>query len=169
MSHQDIPAPTVHFSSNRFGDLEVNQDSVITFPSGLIGFPRFTKFVMLDYTPPFSWLHSIEEPSLAFVVLDGLALGVEYAIDVSQCDPGVEFDDVNNIAVLLIVTVRSAAEYTVNTKAPLFVNVANRKGTQAIYDDPKYSTRTPLWNKSDGDSPLATEKSPPTPPTPGSE
>jgi flagellar assembly factor FliW len=36
---------------------------------------------------------------------------------------------------------------TANLKAPIFVNLRNRKGVQIIFDDPRYSTRFPLWSE----------------------
>ena len=50
----------ITFQSSRFGELTVPETSVIEFPTGLVGFPRKMRFVMLDYKAPFSWLHSID-------------------------------------------------------------------------------------------------------------
>jgi len=36
---------------------------------------------------------------------------------------------------------------TANLKAPVFVNMRNRKGVQTIIDDPRFSTRFPLWSE----------------------
>jgi flagellar assembly factor FliW len=138
----------IKFSSSRFGDLEVSAESVIDFEHGLIGFGRFKKFVMLDYKEPFSWLHSIEEPSLAFVVIDGFSFGATYDTAIAFSEPTCDFYEEDEYAILLIVTFRPVREESsVNTKAPLFVNVRNRKGVQAIYDSQSYSTRWPLWSK----------------------
>jgi flagellar assembly factor FliW len=139
---------SIKFESSRFGSLEVPVDSVITFDHGIIGFSRYKKFVMLDYREPFSWLHSVEEPSLAFVVIDGAAFGVNYDSAIAFSDPSCEFREDDEYAVLLVVTFRSPREdSSVNTKAPLFVNIRNRKGIQAIYDSPEYATRWPLWTE----------------------
>ncbi len=47
----------------------------------------------------------------------------------------------------MIVTVRPDPSLTTaNLKAPVFVNLRNRKGVQVIFDDPRLSTRHPLWS-----------------------
>ncbi|MGI6681387.1 MAG: flagellar assembly protein FliW [Bdellovibrionota bacterium] len=134
--------------SLRFGDLKVPKESLIYFPSGLIGFPKNTEFVMLEHKAPFSWLHSADDPALAFVVIDGYEFGVEYSLKPPLNDPLCDFREDDEYAILIIVTVRKElSSTTANLKAPLFVNLRNRKGVQVIFDDPKYSTRHPLWVK----------------------
>jgi flagellar assembly factor FliW len=138
----------VTFHSARFGELEVPEDSVIEFPSGMIGFPRAQRFVMLDYKPPFSWLHSVEDPALAFVVVDGFEFGSNYDIPPPIGDKDTGLEEGDEYAILVVVTVRQDAKLTTaNLKAPLFVNVRNRKGVQVIFDSPSLSTRHPLWDE----------------------
>lgn len=138
-------AELLSFLSSRFGTLEVPVESIIEFPSGIIGFSKYTRYVMLDYHAPFSWLHSVEEPTLAFVVIDGFSLGTEYDQDSAFRDSHCAYKAGDEYAILLIVTIREDRQHTVNTTAPLFVNVMDRKGVQAIFDAPGYSTRWPLW------------------------
>ena len=132
--------------STRFGTLEVPKESVIEFPAGMIGFPRYTRYIMLEHKPPFSWLQSLDEPDLAFVVVDGFEFGDSYRVKPPQNDKDVPFAENDEFAILVIVTVRpNPADTTANLKAPLFVNVEMRKGVQVIFDNPNFSTRFPLW------------------------
>jgi len=147
---QELEAPNeiLTFASTRFGELQVPVESIIEFPSGIIGFPHTTKFVMLDHKPPFSWLHSIEDPNLAFVVVDGFEFGQQFDVKppVGDRDTDLKADD--EYAILIVVTVRPDPRLTTaNLKAPVFVNMRNRKGVQTIVDDPRYSTRFPLWSE----------------------
>ncbi len=149
---QDKPTDQelITFQSARFGELSVAKDSVIEFPSGLIGFPRAKRYVMLDYKPPFSWLHSIDDAGLAFVVIDGGALAAHFEIRAPYGDRDIDLKDDDEYAVLVVVTVRPDARMTTaNLKAPLFVNIRNRKGVQVIFDNPNLSTRYALWEQSD--------------------
>ena len=134
--------------SARFGDLEVAADSVITFPSGMIGFPRAQRFVMLDYKAPFSWLHSADDPNLAFVVVDGFEFGKQYDLKPPLGERDIELKEGDEYAILVVVTVRPDPRMTTaNLKAPLFVNIANRRGVQVIFDSPNLSTRFALWTE----------------------
>jgi len=141
-----VPTTTIH--SSRFGDLEVPADSIIEFPSGLIGFPGARKFVMFDHKPPFSWLHSADDSNLAFVVVDGFEFAPEFVLKPPVGDKEIDLLDSDEYAILVIVTVRpDPRQTTANLKAPLFVNLKNRKGIQIIYDNPKFSTRFSLWTE----------------------
>ncbi len=144
--------------SSRFGEMAVTESSLIHLPGGLIGFPRFTKFVMFEHKPPFSWLHSTEDENLAFVVVDGFEFGKEYDVKPPKNDKDCDFKDDDEFAILVIVTVRSDPRMTtVNLKAPVFINMRNRHGVQIIIDDARFSTRHPLWSE-ESSAEGATEK-----------
>ncbi len=159
MSQESEPErPSMMVQSSRFGDLAVPVDSIIDIPAGLIGFPRHSKFVMIDHKPPFSWLHSTEDPNLAFVVVDGFQFGDEYQVKPPSGNKECDFKEDDEYAILVVVTVRPDPKFTTaNLKAPVFVNIRNRKGIQVIFDDPRYSTRFPLWSESSEEG-AATEK-----------
>lgn len=148
MSDEQGSSPTITFTSTRFGEFTVPADSVIEFPSGLIGFPRAQRYVILEHKPPFSWLHSVDDPSLAFVVVDGFEFGQQLEMKPPIGNKEIDFKEDDEFAILVIVTVRPDPRMTTaNLKAPLFVNMRNRKGVQIIFDDPRYSTRFPLWTE----------------------
>jgi len=134
--------------SSRFGDLEVPAESVIELPAGIIGFPSAKSFIMLEHKPPFSWLQSTQDPDLAFVVVDGFEFGQQFDVKPPIGDRDTDFREDDEYAILIIVTVRPDPRMTTaNLKAPLFVNMRNRRGVQVIFDDPRYSTRFPLWTE----------------------
>ena len=140
--------PTLVLQSTRFGPLTVPAESTIHFPSGLIGFPSSCQYVMLEHKPPFSWLHAVDDPNLAFVVVDGAEFGQHYEMKPPIGDKDIDLQEKDEYAILVIVTVRPDPKMTTaNLKAPVFVNIRNRKGVQVIYDNPKYPTRFPLWTE----------------------
>jgi flagellar assembly factor FliW len=142
----DITEETFELESTRFGNLTVPTASIIEMPVGLIGFNRVQRFVMLEHKPPFSWLQSIEDPGLAFVIVDGGEFGDEYKANPPYGDKDIDLKEDDEYALLVIVTVRpDPRDTTANLKAPIFVNIRNRKGVQVIYDNPAFSTRFPLW------------------------
>lgn len=150
MTEEQAKEETIVVASSRFGSLEVPAKSVIYFPSGLIGFPNYSSYIMIDHKPPFSWLHSIDTPDLAFVVVDGSEFGSNYQIKPPIGDKDIDLQEDDEFAILVVVTVRpNPKETTVNLKAPLFVNIRNRRGVQLIFDNPQFSTRFPLWGEDD--------------------
>jgi len=143
----DRSGELIHFESTRFGPLSVTSDRIITFPTGLIGFPRPNKFILIDHKPPFSWLHGVDEPSIAFVVIDGFEVGYQYDLALPFSQPECDFKETDEFAILVVVTVRGdPSATTVNLKAPLFVNIRNLRGAQIIFDSPELSTRVPLYD-----------------------
>jgi flagellar assembly factor FliW len=139
---------TLTFTSTRFGEFTVPVESVIEIPSGIIGFPHASRFVMLEHKHPFSWLHSIDDPNLAFVVVDGFEFGQQFDVKPPVGDKDTDLRADDEFAILVVVTVRPDPRLTTaNLKAPVFVNMRNRKGVQIIVDDARYSTRFPLWSE----------------------
>ena len=73
---------TVTIDSPRFGTLEIASDDVIEFPAGLIGLGgRRYAIVTTDGDSAFSWLHSIDDPSLALPVTNPWNFFADYSVD----------------------------------------------------------------------------------------
>lgn len=141
----DKQQEVVAFRSSRFGDIEVPASSIIEIPAGIIGFPHATRYVMLEHKYPVSWLHAVDDPNLAFVVIDGFEIGQQFDFKPPFNDAECNFKEDDEFAILIVVTVRPDPRLTTaNLKAPIFVNMRNRRGVQVIFDDPRYSTRFPL-------------------------
>lgn len=132
--------------STRFGRLEVEEEIVITFPDGMIGFETCRRFVVVrhDESSAFRWLQSLEVPSLAFPVIEPNQVRPDYAPTVSDADARA-LDLVSDSDALLfgIVTVPplDPRKMTVNLLAPLVVNALTRQGRQVIVQDEEYTTR----------------------------
>src|SRR4051812_10405878 len=73
----------MHCTSSRFGTFDIQDTSVLTFTSGLLGFPDHHRYVMLDHdtAAPFKWLQSLDEPDLAFVIIDPALFHSNYRVD----------------------------------------------------------------------------------------
>lgn len=137
---------TYLIKSTRFGTVEVDASKTIQLPSGLVGYDRPQIFALFDYAYPFHWLQSIDNPELAFVVIDGLEISKKLGLQIPWGDPDTDLTPDDEFAVILIVTVREPIEdSTVNLLAPIFVNMRNRRGVQVVYDDDPNRVRYPLF------------------------
>ncbi len=69
--------------SSRFGEVEIADDAVLTFPDGLIGLPG-TRYVLLPHSSesPFYWLHSVEHPEIAVPVTSPWLFFADYEVRV---------------------------------------------------------------------------------------
>jgi flagellar assembly factor FliW len=133
----------VHFESRRFGSLDLADDQVIEFPSGLIGLggSRYA-LVSTDDDSPFRWLQSLEDPELAVPVTNPFWFFADYEVNLSDADStrvGTESPE----AVDVWVTVRALPdEVTANLKAPIVVHAG--RGHQVINEARDFGVRTPL-------------------------
>ncbi len=133
----------VHFESRRFGSLELDDDQVIEFPSGLVGLggSRYA-LVSTDEDSPFRWLQSLEDPALAVPVTNPFWFFSDYEVSLSDADSqrvGTESPD----EVDVWVTVRALPdEVTANLKAPIVVHAG--RGHQIINEAREFGVRTPL-------------------------
>lgn len=127
----------MQLSSNRFGSLEVAEEALLTFPSGLVGFPSHRRFVVVEVgdSSEYQWLQSADEPSLAFVLVDVQALGTDYQVEIP--DDNLQELDVqatDSVSLLAVVTIPNDApeRASANLRAPIVVNQRTRKGKQLI-------------------------------------
>ena len=138
---------TLTVESTRFGTLELAADTVIEFPTGLIGLggARFA-LVTTDEDSAFAWLHSVEDPSLALPVTNPWLFFSDYEVKLSNSEtarigvPEGEEPDV-------WVTVRAAGspeDFRANLRAPIIVS--DGQGHQVINEAPDAPVRAPLFD-----------------------
>ena len=135
--------------SSRFGTLEINDDSVLTFPSGLLGFPESRRYVILDHDTeaPFKWLQSLDEPALAFVISDPDLLLADYHIQVpDDALAEVQGNEESDLATAVILTIPSEdpGRMTANLRGPLLMNQRTKLCKQLVLSD-EFPTRHPLF------------------------
>lgn len=135
--------------SSRFGTLEINDDSVLTFPSGLLGFPESRRYVILDHDTeaPFKWLQSLDEPALAFVIIDPDLLLADYHIQVpDDALAEVQGNEESDLATAVILTIPSddPGRMTANLRGPLLMNQRTKLCKQLVLSD-EFPTRHPLF------------------------
>lgn len=124
--------------TSRFGEIEVADDRLITFPEGILGFPRYHLYALLDNPKgPFRWLQCMEDGNLAFVVADPLAFFADYRVSARPEDLEIiKLSNPDDAAVLVIMTIRrDVSEITANLQGPLVMNADARLGRQLVLSD----------------------------------
>ena len=129
-----------------FGEIEIQDQQVIDFPDGILGFDDVKKFVLLDTqddTSPLKWLQAYDVPELAFVIIRPVDFIKEYDLVVSMNDiEAIEADEPEKMLVFAIVTIpKNPAEMTANLQGPIIINPSKRLGRQAISLSDKYTVR----------------------------
>ena len=72
--------------TSRFGAVEVDEDRTITFARGILGFPKYGRYALIQPEPDatFFWLQSVEAADLAFVVTDPLLFVPDYQVPLRE-------------------------------------------------------------------------------------
>ncbi|ALA58590.1 flagellar assembly protein FliW [Nitrospira moscoviensis] len=136
-------------TSSRFGSFEIDDKSILAFPSGLLGFPDHRRYVMLDHDTdaPFKWLQSLDEPALAFVVIDPALFHTDYRVTYSpealEEVGSMEADELT-LAVILTIPSDDPGRITANLRGPLLMNPRTNLCKQLVLSD-DYPTRYPLF------------------------
>lgn len=132
--------------TSRFGQVEVDGSRVITFEKGLLGFPSFRKYVLIETGEDsyFWWLQSVEAPDLAFVVTDPSLFVSSYRVPIrrEQMDE-LSLESLDEAQVFVIVNKRDNV-LTGNLQGPLVVNCRNHQAEQLVLSDRRFTTRVPL-------------------------
>ncbi len=123
-----------------FGNVEVSPDKVVTFPNGLVGFEKCTRFMLAheaeEGQPASFTLQSLDEPTLALQIVDPATLGFNYELNLTEAEnallgspaPG----DVAVMQVLFKKEEGGKAVITPSLRAPLLINLKGRVGLQKV-------------------------------------
>jgi len=143
--------------STRFGTLSVDDERIIEFPSGLLGFPEHKRFALIQTGEEnyFFWLQSVDAPNLAFVVTDPTIFFKEYEVPVRE-ETWQELQLADEGDLQCFVICNKVGEWlTGNLLGPLVVNAANRLAQQVVLTEKKWTTRQPLMMLQTEVAPLA--------------
>ena len=135
-----------------FGEVTIDDDKVIHFPAGIIGFPDMTEFALIHDedkgTGSIHWLQSMQEAAFAMPVMDPLIIKPDY-------NPEIEDEllsqigklDPEEILVLVTVTVPSdLTKMSVNLRGPIIINAAEKKACQVIVEGEAYAVKYPIYD-----------------------
>ncbi len=134
--------------TTRFGELNIPEEDIVTFPEGLLGFAEHKRYVLLDSEEldPLKWLQCVDAGYLAFVVLDPRIAIDEYDMHVSrECAQGLRIESPEDAMIFAIITADDdPAKCTINLQAPIIINRKNYLARQIILLDQQYSIHHPL-------------------------
>jgi flagellar assembly factor FliW len=137
---------TQTLKSTRFGDVELADESVVEFPSGLIGLSG-NRYALIPHGDDgtFVWLHSMDDPDLALPLTKPWGFFPRYEVELS--DSEAERIGVSDPAQAeVFVTVRAAEEprsFSANLRAPIIIS--GGRGFQVINEADDAPVRAPLF------------------------
>ncbi|HBG08425.1 MAG: flagellar assembly protein FliW [Limnochordia bacterium] len=128
----------------KFGTITVDEEQIIHFPRGILGFADYHRYVLVEREDSiFSFLQSVDEPGLTFVVIMPELVRADYEVELSNEEIDLlQISSPEDGKVYGIVTIpENVAEMTVNLQAPVVINTKERLGAQLIIAGDTFHTK----------------------------
>ncbi len=132
----------MRLSTTRFGDIDIDESRAIMMKAGILGFEHLKRYVLLvqDEEILFWWFQSVDDGSVAFVVINSFVIKPDYKPIIQDNDVELlEIESPEDVILMSIVTIRSDPfRVTANLRAPIVINLKKRLAKQIILDKPDY-------------------------------
>lgn len=133
----------------RYGEIDIDPANIITVNDGVIGFPQLRRYIFLPFVEgtPFELFQAVDEPELAFVVMDPFSFKPDYQFDLSDADLAeLQVATKEEIRIRVVVTIPAdPREMTANLQGPLIINEARLLAKQIILHDTDYTTKHAIF------------------------
>ena len=135
-------------NTNYFGELEVDENEILEFEKGMLGFEELKKFVIIKDSEIFiEWLQSIEDTT-SFAIMDPFVADNNYSFELP--DKIMEQLDIKSKEDVMIRTVviipEDITKIRTNLQAPIVINAKLKKAMQIVLDD-SYTIRYEFYDK----------------------
>ncbi|AGX44930.1 flagellar assembly protein FliW [Clostridium saccharobutylicum] len=136
------------FLSKVHGEMQYEENNVITFAKGIPGFDELKKFILinLEEYEPFKLMQSLEDDDISLIVTSPYEFFGDYEIKLSdETTKNLEIKHPEEVMVLTTITLNSDVQkITTNLQGPIIINTSNNFGEQIILDNSKYRVKSPL-------------------------
>ncbi len=138
----------MRFLSKVHGEMEYEENNIITFNKGIPGFSDLKNFILLDLQEyePFKLLQSLENDEISLIVTSPYEFFNDYEIKLSEeTIKNLKIDSPEQVNIITTVTLNSdVKKITANLQGPIVINTSNNLGEQIILDNSKYKVKSPL-------------------------
>ncbi|MFE4895586.1 flagellar assembly protein FliW [Peribacillus butanolivorans] len=126
------------------GEIEIAQENIYTFESGIPGFLEEKQFCLLTLDDtPFFVLQSIETKELAFIVTNPFEVFHDYEVKLTdEVLSSLNIETELEVITFVILTIQDPFnETTANLQAPIILNSSKKTGKQFIMNGSGYMTK----------------------------
>ena len=131
--------------TSRFGELDVPDNLVIHMTKPVLGFEQLRKYVIVETRDfePFKWYQSVEDPDVAFVIVNPLLFFPDYVIEVNPKEiEELRIENIADVATYAIVTIpQDYTRMTANLQGPIVVNTGTNLAKQLVLVNSHYKIR----------------------------
>ena len=137
--------------TTRFGTITIEEEKIITMPFGMLGFPDVKRYVILQHkeNSPFFWYQSVDDPTLAFVIINPFLFKPDYNVDVENVLKEMSWNEEekqDNLELYVVVNIPKGApdKMTANFIGPILINNKIHQAVQMVISDSPYTHKFPL-------------------------
>lgn len=132
-----------------YGDIELQEEKLVSFSDGLVGFSNCTVFGLASHpaakNSPILILQCVNDPTVNFAVVDSSSLSFEYsAEDMAEAMKSANTSSKDAIMLFILRTNENEAgekTITANVKAPIVLDATNKVAKQVILNNRELSTQ----------------------------
>ena len=153
LAEKQLDPPLITVTTSRFGDIEVEQDKIITMTTPLLGFPDDTQFIIRPHgtDSPFMWFQSINSPHLAFVVIQATTIIPDYKPAIPKnIKEELQCAEADHDTLLVLTIPQGQPEaMTANLLGPIVLNPNTKLSCQLLLDPGKFDPCWPVFTQED--------------------
>jgi flagellar assembly factor FliW len=154
ITNSDSKQEYLTIETTRFGSLKYLEKELVVFYKGLFGFDNLHQFILIERenSRPFVWLQSVENPSVAFPIVDPILFKADYKIEVQTGElEDIDIREPSQARTFVIATIPSGKpeDISLNLLGPIVINVDSRQAVQLALSNSSYSTKYYLVKESD--------------------
>lgn len=134
-----------------FGEVQIEESTIISFPSGIIGFEETKRYTLLsplgeDKFP--MWLQSVDSVEPCFVVYDPMEIYPDYKFEITDEEQEMlKIDDEANYRCLTVAIVPDDyRKTTINLRCPIVLNIRDNIAAQVILSE-HYEFKAPVYSE----------------------
>lgn len=135
-----------------FGEIDIAEEKIMTFPQGIIGFPNLTRFTLIydeekGVNAGIRWLQSMEEPAFAMPVMDPLIVKEDYNPEVEDAifEPIGGFNPDTSLVLVTVTVPKEIEKMSINLKGPIVINAESRMALQIIVEGDENEVKFPIY------------------------
>ncbi|AWK50924.1 flagellar assembly protein FliW [Clostridium beijerinckii] len=125
------------FISKVHGEMQYEENNIITFNKGIPGFNGLKKFILLDLQEyePFKLLQSLENDEISLIITSPYEFFDEYEVKLSEeTIKNLKIGSPEQVMILTTVTLNSdVKKITTNLQGPMVINTSNNFGVTNSY------------------------------------
>ena len=135
-------------NTNYFGELEVDENEILEFEKGMLGFEEIKKFVIIKDSEIFiEWLQSVEDTT-SFAIMDPFVADNNYSFELPEkIIKQLDIKSKEDVMIRTVVIIpEDITKIRTNLQAPIIINTKLKKAMQIILDD-SYPIRYEFYDK----------------------